>query len=145
MPKLVRSIKLNVIDDELKPCKEINMALGKDAQKFIQQFNDRFKTGKDVKTKREIVVVVNLYDDKTFDFVKKGESVSAALKRVSGITKCSGTANKTECGEIKYEEIVKIAEEKMKGVGIKDKEDMIKSIEGTAKSMGLRIKKNESC
>ena len=86
-----------------------------------------------------IPVVVNVYNDRTFDFVTKSPPAAALLKQAAGIAKGSGVPNKEKVGTVTSAQIENIVKLKMADLNARDVEHAKRMIEGTARSMGLKV------
>ena len=101
--------------------------------KFCQDFNA--KTG----DRRDELVpcVLTIYEDKTFEIVLKTSPVTYLLKKAAGIEK--GSSGKTAVAHISKDEVKKIAEYKLPDLNVDSLDAAIRSVEGTAKSMGIIV------
>jgi large subunit ribosomal protein L11 len=86
-----------------------------------------------------IPVVVNVYNDRTFDFMTKSPPAAALLKQAAGIAKGSGVPNKEKVGAVTSAQIENIVKLKMADLNARDVEHAKRMIEGTARSMGLKV------
>ncbi len=86
-----------------------------------------------------IPVVVNVYNDRSFDFITKSPPAAALLKKAASIAKGSGVPNKTKVGKVTQAQIEEIAKTKMADLNARDVEHAVRMIEGTARSMGLVV------
>ena len=86
-----------------------------------------------------IPVVVNVYNDRTFDFVTKSPPAAALLKQAAGIAKGSGVPNKEKVGTVTAAQVENIVKLKMADLNARDVEHAKRMIEGTARSMGLKV------
>jgi large subunit ribosomal protein L11 len=102
---------------------------------FCKQFNA--KTQKDQGL--VIPVVITVYSDRSFTFVTKSPPASVLLLRAAGIEKGSGEPNKNKVGKVSRDDIRKIAETKIQDMNAYTIEQAMKSIEGSARSMGLDV------
>jgi len=84
-------------------------------------------------------VVVTVYNDRSFTFVTKTPPAPILLKRAAGIAKGSGTPNKEKVGKVTEKQVEEIAKQKMPDLNAASLETAIKSIKGTARSMGLDV------
>ena len=136
--KLVTQIKLQIMGGAANPAPPVGPALGQhglDIQNFCTQFNAA-TTDK----KGEVVpVVINVYDDRSFDFITKVAPASGLIKKAIGITKGSANPLKDKVGKITKAQIKEIAEKKMPDLNANDIEAAMKIIEGTARQMGVKI------
>lgn len=102
---------------------------------FINPFNDATKDmmGKDV------IVHIKVYEDRTFDWVSLGQPVDDAIREAIGIKKGSGRPHTDKVGKITRAQLAEIAEAKKDMLNAVDEEGRIKTIAGTARSMGVEV------
>ncbi len=139
MAKKIKTIvKIQLIGGKATPAPPVGPVLaqhGINISEFCQKFND--------KTKEEmgsvIPVEITVYEDKSYDYILKEAPVAEMLKKAIGIEKGSGTPNKKKVGKITKEKIKEIAEKKMPDLNTKNLESAVKTVEGTAKNMGIEI------
>ena len=86
-----------------------------------------------------IPVVVNVYNDRSFDFITKSPPAAALLKKAAGIAKGSGVPNKEKVGQVTRPQIDEICKQKMADLNARDLEHARALIEGTARSMGIDV------
>jgi large subunit ribosomal protein L11 len=86
-------------------------------------------------------VIITVYQDRSFDFITKTPVTAALIKKKLGIDKASGIPNKEKVGELTRADLEEIAKVKMPDLNTQDLDKAVKIIEGTAKSMGVTIKK----
>ena len=138
--KLKAIVKLNVPAGKATPAPPVGPALGQHGvplMDFCKQFNARTaKMGDDL-----IPVVLNVYQDKTFDFETKTPVSTYLILKKLGQKKGSSLPNKDKIGELSRQDLEEIARIKMPDLNTNDIEQAIKIIEGTANSMGVKIKK----
>ena len=89
-----------------------------------------------------IPVVITIYADRTFTFVTKTPPAAVLLKRAAGVAKGSGEPNRTKVGDVTKVQVREIAETKMPDLNATSLEAAIRTIEGTARSMGIRVIEN---
>jgi large subunit ribosomal protein L11 len=131
-------IKLQIPAGQATPSPPVGPALGQyglNIMEFCKTFNEKTK-GQEGSI---IPVVITVFTDRTYTFIIKTPLTSVLLKQAAKIAKGSGEPNKTKVGEISKEQISKIANIKMPDLNANDLEAAIKMIEGTAKSMGIKI------
>ncbi|CAL4318242.1 50S ribosomal protein L11 [Buchnera aphidicola] len=140
MAKKIQSyIKLQVSAGMATPSPPIGPALGQkgvNIMEFCKLFNEKTAN---IEKGMPIPVIVTVYSDRSFTFITKTPPASVLLKKFSGIKSGSGKAKTETVGNIsrlQIKEIAKIKEIDMTGSNI---DKISKSIEGTAKSMGLVI------
>ncbi|HSB74707.1 MAG TPA: hypothetical protein VLC12_03605, partial [Terriglobales bacterium] len=86
-----------------------------------------------------IPVVVTVWNDRSFTFITKTPPASVLLKRAAGIAKGSGTPNKDKVGKVTEKQVEEIARQKMPDLNAASVEAAIKSVKGTARSMGIEV------
>ena len=103
---------------------------------FIKEYN-----AKTAKMKGQIIpAVVTIYEDRTFDFVTKLPPVSEMIRQTLKIKTGAKTAGKEVVGELTQEQLAAIAQEKMKDMNTTNLESAKRTVAGTARSMGVKIK-----
>jgi large subunit ribosomal protein L11 len=136
--QLVGTAKFQVPGGQATPAPPVGTSLGKfgiNLGQFVQQFNERTREAGGM----PIPVVVNVYNDRSFDFVTKSAPAAALLKQAAGIAKGSGVPNREKVGTVNREAIDKIVKMKMNDLNARDVEHARRMIEGTARSMGLNV------
>jgi large subunit ribosomal protein L11 len=131
-------VKLIISAGEATPAPPIGPSLaphGINIGEFCNKFNEMTKEYKGM----QIPVIVIVYQDRTFDLILKKPPVSSLIKKYLKIEKGSGEAGKKFVGTISKDDLRKIAEEKLPDLNTDNLESAIKIIEGTARSMGIRI------
>ena len=132
--KITRTMKIMAMGGAAIPAK-LGQKLGPYGigAKFCQDFNA--KTG----DRRDELVpcVLTIYEDKTFEIVLKTSPVTYLLKKATGIEK--GSSGKTAVAHISKDEVKKIAEYKLPDLNVDSLDAAIRSVEGTAKSMGIIV------
>ncbi len=86
-----------------------------------------------------IPVVITVFSDRTFTFITKTPPVAVLLKKTAGIAKGSGTPNKDKVGKVTEKQVLEIAKQKMPDLNAASLEAAVKSVKGTARSMGLDV------
>ena len=139
MAEVKTIIKLQIPAGKANPAPPVGPVLGQhglNIQDFCTKFNEATKDkGGDV-----IPVEITVYEDRSFDFITKTPPAAELLKKAAKISKGSGDALKKKAGEVTKNQIREIAETKMEDLNTDDTEAAMKIIEGTARSMGIRIK-----
>jgi large subunit ribosomal protein L11 len=136
--KLMGSAKFQVPGGHATPAPPVGTSLGKfgiNLGQFVQQFNDRTKEFNGT----PIPVVVNVYADRTFDFITKSPPAAALLKQAAGVVKGSGVPNKEKVGNVTMAQIDEICKTKMADLNACDLERARLLIMGTARSMGIEV------
>lgn len=134
----VAKIKLMIQAGQANPAPPVGPALGQhgvNIMEFCKQFNAQTQ-----QFAGEIrPVEITVYKDKSFSFVIKQPPVSYLLMKYAKIDKGSTQPGKSPAGKIKLEDIRKIAEQKLPELNTDSLESAIKTIKGSAKSMGLEV------
>ncbi len=136
--KITGIVKLHIPAGQANPAPPVGPALGQrgiNIMEFCKSFNEKTK-GKEGLV---LPAVITVYEDKSFSFVIKSPPSSVLLKRAAGVAKASGEPNKTKAGKVTKLQIKEIAQTKLKDLNTQDLESAIKTIEGTARSMGIDI------
>jgi len=84
-------------------------------------------------------VIITVYSDKSFEFVIKKTPVAAQIKETLKLELGSAESNKKKVGKITYEQMKKIAEDKMSDLNCFKVESAINMVAGTARSMGIEV------
>lgn len=136
--KVVAEVKLQIPAGQANPSPPVGPALGQrgvNIMEFCKAFNARTQAQQGL----IIPVIISVYADRSFTFVTKTPPASVLLKRAAGIEKGSGEPNKKEVGKVTRKQVREIAELKLPDLTAGDLEAAIRTVEGTAKSMGIRI------
>lgn len=136
--ELTGFIKLQVKGGAANPAPPIGPALGSkgvNIMEFCKQFNARTQD----KAGKVLPVIITVYSDKSFDFVIKTPPVANQLMEAAKIQKGSAESNRKKVGNISWEQIRKIAEDKMVDMNCFKVESAMKMVAGSARSMGLNI------
>lgn len=138
--EVVAQIKVQAPGGQATPAPPIGPALGQhnvNIGQFVSQFNERTREFAGM----PIPAVITVYKDKTFTFVIKSPPASALIKAAAQIAKGSGVPNKEKVGSITWEQAKQIAERKLADLNAHDLDHGARIIEGTARSMGVEVKK----
>ena len=139
MAKKVQAlVKLQIAAGKATPAPPVGTALGPQGvniMDFCKNFNAR--TAKDEGL--IIPVVVTVYADRSYTFITKTPPASILLKKAAGLAKGSGVPNKDKVGKVTMAQIEEIARTKLPDLNTEDVKSAVKSILGTARSMGIEI------
>src|SRR5712671_2402679 len=138
--KATGSVKLQIAAGKAPPAPPVGPALGKaqvNIMEFCKQFNAR--TSQKELEGLIILVVITVYSDRTCTFMTKTPPASILLKRAAGIAKGSGAPNKDKVGKVTEKQVADIAKQKMPDLNAASIESAIKSVKGTARSMGIEV------
>ncbi len=138
--KVTGSVKLQIVAGKATPAPPVGPALGQ-AQVNIMEFCKQFNARTQNKELDGLVipVVITVYSDRTFTFITKTPPVAVLLKKIAGIAKGSGTPNKEKVGKVTEKQVLEIAKQKMPDLNAASLEAAVKSVKGTARSMGLEV------
>ena len=127
--KIKAQIKLYVAAGQANPAPPVGPALGQhgiNIMQFCKQFNDRTK-GKEGLI---LPAIINVYEDRTFDFIIKSPPSSVLLKRAANLAKASGQAGKEKIGTVTKKQVEEIAKQKQVDLNTKDLAKAIKIVSG---------------
>jgi large subunit ribosomal protein L11 len=136
--KVQAAVKLQIAAGKATPAPPVGTALGPhgvNIMDFCKAFNA--KTAKD--DGLIIPVVVTIYADRSFTFITKTPPAAVLLKRAANIAKGSGEPNKTKVGTVTAKQVEDIARLKMPDLNTQDVAQAMRSVRGTARSMGLDV------
>ncbi len=137
--KIEAYIKLQVPAGEANPSPPVGPALGQhgvNIMEFCKAFNA--KTQK-VEKGLPIPVVITVFNDKSFTFVTKTPPASILLKKAAGIKSGSAVPNMNKVGKVTREQLEEIAKTKEPDLTAADMDAAVRTIAGTARSMGLEV------
>jgi len=140
-PKKVSAmVKLQIEAGKATPAPPVGPALGQ-AQVNIMEFCKQFNARTQNKEMAGLIipVVITVYGDRSFTFITKTPPASILLKKAAGLQKGSGTPNKDKVGKVTEKQVREIATQKMPDLNAASVETAIKSIKGTARSMGIEV------
>jgi large subunit ribosomal protein L11 len=132
-------VKLQVPAGSANPAPPVGPALGQhglNIQDFCKQFNDKTK---DVEKGLALPVVINVYKDRSFDFVVKSTPAAVLLKKAAGIEKGSATPQSNKVGKVTRQQIEEIVKQKEGDLNAAEMDQAVKIISGTARSMGIEV------
>ena len=135
--KVTGFVKLQIPAGKANPAPPVGTALGPQGiniMAFCKEFNARTQ-GQDT----ILPVEVTIYGDKSFTFILKTPPAAVLLKKEAGIEKGSGAPNKTKVGTVTSKQVEEIAKLKMPDLNAESLDAAIKTISGTARSMGLDV------
>ncbi|HHX58328.1 MAG TPA: 50S ribosomal protein L11 [Candidatus Moranbacteria bacterium] len=131
-------IKLQIKAGAANPAPPVGPALGQhgiNIQEFCVQFNEKTKEmGGDV-----VPVEITVNEDRSFSFILKSPPAAELLKKAAKIKKGSGNPLKDKVGTVNKNQVREIAEKKMADLNANDVEQAMKIVEGTARSMGIKV------
>ena len=138
MKKVTGSVKLQCPGGEAKPGPPVGPVLGQhgvNIPMFIKEFNAKTANMKGY----VIPVAITVYSDKSFTMVLKTPPTSILLMKAVGADKGSARPNKEKIGKVTQAQVVEIAQKKLVDLNTEDLEAAIRSVKGTARSLGLDV------
>jgi large subunit ribosomal protein L11 len=138
--KIKTVIKVFPMGGAATPAPPIGPALGQHGVQIMEFVNQYNKATQDKKGQL-IPAEITIFEDRTFTFILKLPPVSAMIKKELGLKSGSGVPNKTKVGKLTQAQLKKIAEEKMPDLNTTSLESALKSVAGTARSMGVEVEK----
>lgn len=140
MAKTVKTvIKLQIMGGAANPAPPVGPALGQhglNIAEFCQKFNDATQD----KRGQVVPVEISVYEDRTYDFKMKTPPAAELLKQAAKIKKGSGKPHVDKIGTVTKAQVREIAEIKMPDLNTHDVEAAMRTVEGTARQMGLIVK-----
>ena len=136
--EVMASVKLQISGGQANPSPPVGPALGQhgvNIMEFCKAFNAQTKGQEGT----IVPVVVTVFTDRSFTFITKSPPAPVLLKKAAGIAKGSAEPNRSRVGEVSWEQIREIAQLKEKDLNSYDLEAAMKTIEGTARSMGIEV------
>ena len=138
MKKVTAIIKLQCPAGKANPAPPVGPALGQhglNIMQFCKEFNARTAQMGDL----IIPVLITAYADRSFTFITKTPPASILLKKAAKVDKGSGEPNKNKVGKVSRKQVEEIAQLKLPDLNTTNLESAIRSVAGTARSMGLDV------
>ncbi|MEH6561713.1 MAG: 50S ribosomal protein L11 [Marinobacter sp.] len=137
--KIEAYIKLQVAAGKANPSPPVGPALGQrgvNIMEFCKAFNAQTQ---DMEAGLPIPTVITVYSDRSFTFVTKTPPAPVLLKKAAGVKSGSGRPNTEKVGKVTREQLEEIAKAKEPDLTAADMEAAVRTIAGTARSMGLTV------
>ena len=137
--KIEAYIKLQVKAGQANPSPPVGPALGQhgvNIMEFCKAFNAQTQG---LEAGMPVPVVISVYSDRSFTFITKTPPASILLKKAAGITSGSGTPNTVKVGKVNRAQLEEIATTKMPDLTAADMDAAVRTIAGSARSMGLDV------
>jgi len=131
-------VKLQIPAAQANPSPPVGPGLGQhgvNIMEFCKAFNAQTK-GQEGSI---VPVVVTIFTDRSFTFITKSPPAPILLKKAAGIAKGSAEPNRSRVGQVSREQVREIAQLKMRDLNSYDLDAAMKTIEGTARSMGIEV------
>jgi len=136
--EVTAQIKLYVPAGQANPAPPVGPALGQhgiNIMGFCKAFNEKTKGREGL----ILPAIITVYKDRSFDFIIKTPPTSVLIKKAANLAKASGLAGKEKIATVTREKIREIAKTKMEDLNTQDFEQALRTIEGTARSMGIEV------
>ena len=136
--KVTGQIKLQIPAGQATPAPPVGPALGQagvNIMDFCKNFNARTASQQGM----IIPVVITVYADRSYTFITKTPPAAVLLKKAAAVEKGSGEPNRNKVGKVSRAQVEEIAKTKMPDLNAASLDAAIKTIEGTARSMGLEV------
>ena len=137
--KITGYVKLQIPAGKATPAPPVGPALGQhgvNIAAFTKEFNERTKNDMGL----IIPVVITVYADRSFTFITKTPPAAVLIMKAAKIEKGSGEPNRNKVGSLTMAQVEEIAKLKLPDLNAATLESAVKSIAGTARSMGIEIK-----
>ncbi|ADC89263.1 ribosomal protein L11 [Thermocrinis albus DSM 14484] len=137
--KVMAKVELMLPAQQATPAPPVGPALGQhgvNIMEFVKQFN---AASKEFEPGTIVPVVITIYQDRSFTFIMKTPPASYLLKKAAGVESGSGDPKRQKVGKITVDQLREIAKIKLKDMNTKDLEAAMRTIAGTARSMGIEI------
>jgi len=136
--KVIAEIKLQIPAGQANPSPPVGPALGQ-RRVNIMEFCKAFNAQTQAQAGLIIPVIITVYADRSFTFITKTPPAAVLLKRAAGIEKGSGETGKKQVGQVTRQQVEEIARLKMPDLTASNLAQAVKTIEGTARSLGLEV------
>jgi len=136
--KIIGQIKLQIPAGQANPSPPVGPALGQHGVN-IMEFCKAFNAKTQEQAGLIIPVVITVYADRSFTFITKTPPAAVLLLRAAKLKKGSGVPNKEKVGKVTEEQVLEIARLKMPDLNAFSEEAAVRTIKGTARSMGIEI------
>jgi large subunit ribosomal protein L11 len=136
--KIIAEIKLQISAGAANPSPPVGPALGQRGVN-IMEFCKAFNAQTQAQAGLIIPVIITVYADRSFTYITKTPPASVLLKRAAGLEKGSGEPRKKMVGKVTKAQVEEIAKLKLPDLTAKDLAAAIRTVEGTARSMGLTV------
>jgi large subunit ribosomal protein L11 len=136
--KLVTTVKIQLPAGQATPAPPVGTVLGPhgiNLMEFVKAYNDATSSQRGMIIPAEIAI----YEDRSFTFVTKTPPAASLLRQAARVEKGSAEPDKVKVGSVKRSQVKEIAEIKMVDLNANDIEAAMKIVEGTARSMGIKV------
>ena len=136
--EIATKIKLQVPAGKANPAPPVGPALGQHGVN-IMEFCKAFNAQTQQMGETVVPVIISVYTDRSFSFITKTPPAGELLKKAAGIIKGSGVPNKDKVGKVTRAQVKEIAQQKLPDLNAADIEAAMRTIEGSARSMGREV------
>ena len=136
--RVIREVKLELEAGRATPAPPVGRDLGPHGVN-LSEFCRRYNEATDAQAGRVVPVLVRIYEDRSFSIQVKTPKTSALLREAAGIDRGSGTPNGRPVATVTREQLRRIAASKMPDLNAASIEGAMKTVEGTARSMGIEV------
>ena len=136
--KITGEIRLQIPAGQANPAPPVGPALGQ-AGINIMEFCKQFNTATQQNPGMIIPVVITVYQDRSFSFVTKSSPASVLIKKAAGLAAGAHEPGRETVGQITAKQLSEIAQVKKQDLSARDEAQAVKTIAGTARSMGIEI------
>ncbi len=136
--KILTKLKLQLPAGQASAAPPVGPALGQhgvNIMEFVKQYNESTRN----QTGTIIPAELTIYEDRSFTFITKTPPAAVLIKQAAGIEKGAAEPHKEKVGTLRRDQVRQIAEQKMKDLTANDIDQAMKIIEGTARSMGVKV------
>lgn len=136
--KITKTLKLQIAAGKANPAPPLGPALGGagvNIGAFVQDFN-----AKTAQMQGVVSIVMNVYDDRSFDYIIKTPPVTGLILKAAGVEAGSGKNAQKKAGSITRAQLEEIAKVKMPDLSANTIEAAMKIVEGSCRSMGIEVK-----
>jgi len=136
--KVIGEVKLQIPAGQANPSPPVGPALGQRGVN-IMEFCKAFNAQTQSQAGLVIPVIITVYADRSFTFITKTPPAAILLKKAAGLEKGSGEPRKKMIGKVTKAQVTEIAKLKMPDLIVNDLDAAVRTVEGTARSMGLEV------
>ncbi|MBN2073430.1 MAG: 50S ribosomal protein L11 [Actinobacteria bacterium] len=136
--EVIAQVKLQITAGQANPAPPVGPALGQHSvniMEFCKAFNERTAGEQGM----VIPVILTVYKDRSFSFITKTPPAAVLIKKAINLEKGSKEPNRDKVGQISRQQLEEIAKTKLKDLNARSLDSAVKIIEGTAKSMGVKV------
>ncbi len=137
--KVLSYIKLQVPAGQANPSPPVGPAVGQHGVNILEFCKAFYASWQSVEQGLPVPVIITVYADRSFTFITKTPPAAILLQKAAGIKKGSGTPNTEKVGKVNRSQLEEIATTKMPDITAADMDAAVRTIAGTARSMGIEV------